>query len=68
LLDFLRPYPVPEAALRYVLAHDVSTCCVGMASPDRLQANLRALERPCLDPDRMHRLRELFGRIQEQVR
>lgn len=68
LLEFLQPYPVPEAALRYVLAHDVSTCCVGMASPDRLQANLRALERPCLDPDRMRRLRELFGRIQEQVR
>jgi hypothetical protein len=39
-----------------------------MASPDRLQANLRALEKPYLDPDRMHRLRELFGRIREQVR
>ena len=68
LFDFLLPYPVPEAALRYVLAHDVSTCCVGMARPDRLQANLRALERPYLDPDRMQRLRQLFGGIQEQVR
>ena len=68
LFDFLRPYPIPEAALRYVLAHDVSTCCVGMASPDRLQENLSALERPYLDPVRMHRLRELFGMIQEQVR
>jgi L-galactose dehydrogenase len=66
--DFLRPYPVPEAALRYVLAHDISTCCVGMASPDRVQANLAALERPYLDPDRMQRLQQLFGGIQEQVR
>ncbi len=68
LFDFLQPYPVPEAALRYVLAHDISTCCVGMASPDRVQANLRALERPYLDPDRMRRLQQLFGGIQEQVR
>ena len=68
LFDFLQPYPVPEAALRYVLAQDVSTCCVGMARPDRLSANLRAVERPYLDPDRMHRLRELFGGIEEQIR
>ena len=68
LLDFLQPYPVPEAALRYVLAHDVGTCCVGMASPDRLQANLRALEQPFLDQDRLQRLRHLFGGIQEQIR
>ncbi len=68
LFDFLQPYPVPEAALRYVLAHDISTCCVGMASPDRVQANLAALERPYLDPDRMRRLQQLFGGIQEQIR
>ena len=68
LFDFLLPYPVPEAALRYVLAHEVSTCCVGMARPDRVQANLRALEKPYLDPGRLHRLRELFGGIREQVR
>jgi aryl-alcohol dehydrogenase-like predicted oxidoreductase len=67
LLDFLQPYPVPEAALRYVLAHDVSTCCVGMAGPERLPANLRALEKPALDPARLQRLRQLFGGIQKQV-
>ena len=68
LLDFLRPYPVPEAALRYVLAHEVSTCCVGMASPERVQANLRAVEKPYLDAERLQHLRHLFGGIQEQVR
>ena len=68
LFDLLLPYPVPEAALRYVLAQDVSTCCVGMASPERLQANLRALNKPYLDPARMQRLQQLFGGIREQVR
>jgi L-galactose dehydrogenase len=68
LLGFLQPYPVPEAALRYVLAHDVSTCCVGMASPERVQDNLRALEPPYLAPAQLQRLRHLFGGIREQVR
>ncbi len=59
---------IPEAGLRYVLAHDVSTCCVGMQSPQRLQENLRAVDPPYLDPATLARLRELFGRIQMQVR
>lgn len=73
LLEFLRPYSVPEAALRYVLAHEVSTCCVGMQSEARLRENLRAVEvgpagSPYLDEMRMSRLRELFRRIPWQVR
>lgn len=67
VLDFLEPYPIPEAALRYVLAHDISTCCVGMRSPERLQANLRAVDPPYLDDARLARLRELFGRIRWQA-
>jgi aryl-alcohol dehydrogenase-like predicted oxidoreductase len=67
LLDFLQPYSVPEAALRFVLAHDVSTCCVGTRSPQRLAENLRAVDPPYLDPERLGRLRELFGRIQRQA-
>ena len=67
VLDFLEPYPVPEAAIRYVLSHDVSTCCVGMRTRERLEANLRALEPPYLDEGRLRRLRELFGRIRWQA-
>ena len=68
LFDFLQPLSIPEAGLRYVLAHDVSTCCVGMQSPQRLQENLRAVDPPYLDAATLARLRELFGRIQMQVR
>lgn len=42
LFDFLAPYSIPEAALRFVLSHDVSTCCVGMSSPERVEQNLQA--------------------------
>ena len=68
LLDFLSPYSVPEAALRYVLAHPVSTCCVGTRSPQRLRENLRAVDPPYLDEARLRRLRQIFGRIRTQVR
>ena len=68
LFEFLQPYPIPEAAIRYVLSHDVNTCCVGMANPDRLNANLAALGKPYLDADRLRRLQQLFGGIQEQER
>jgi len=68
LFDFLRPYSIPEAGLRYVLAQDVSTCCAGVRSSERLQENLRAVDPPYLDAARMARLQELFGRIQWQVR
>lgn len=68
LFDFLQPYSIPEAALRYVLAQDVSTCCAGTRSPERLHENLRAIDPPYLDADRMKRLQELFGRIAWQVR
>ena len=67
LLDFLEPYSIPEAALRYVLAHDVSTCCVGMRSPVRLEQNLRATDPPYLDDAKLSQLRELFGGIKTQV-
>ena len=68
LFDFLKPYSIPEAGIRYVLANDVSTCCVGTRSRERLAQNLKAIDPPYLDGGRMGRLRELFGRIQRQVR
>ena len=68
LFDFLRPYSMPEAALRYVLAHEVSTCCVGMRTPARVEDNLKALDPPYLDDARLSTLRELFGAITWQVR
>jgi len=68
LFDFLAPYSIPEAALRYVLAHDISSCCVGMRSPERVTDNIRAVDPPYMDPARLQRLRQLFGRIRTQVR
>ncbi len=67
VLDFIQPYSVPEAGLRYVLSHDVSVCCVGMRSPERLRQNLRAVAPPYLDPERKARLQSLFGGISKQV-
>jgi L-galactose dehydrogenase len=68
LLHFLKPYSVPEAALRFVLRQDISTCAVGMSSPSRLSENLKAVDPPYLDEPRYNRLVELFARIQWQVR
>ncbi|MBT7304199.1 MAG: hypothetical protein HN849_31995 [Victivallales bacterium] len=68
LLDFLQPFSVPEAALRYVLTNDISTCCAGTRSQERLAQNLKALDMPYLDDARLARLQELFARIQWQVR
>ncbi len=68
LLDFLQPYSIPAAGLRYVLSHEVSTCCVGMRSPARLQENLQVLDPPYLDPERKARLESLFGGIRSQER
>ncbi len=68
LLDFLQPYSIPAAGLRYVLSHEVSTCCVGMRSPARLQENLQVLDPPYLDPERKARLESLFGSIRSQER
>lgn len=53
LLDFLQPYSIPEAALRFVLAQEISACCVGFHSEERLRENLRAVARPCLDAARL---------------
>ena len=68
LFDFVQPYSIPEMALRYVLAHDISTCCAGTRSVERLQQNLNAVDPPYIDPARMQRAQELFGRIRNQVR
>jgi L-galactose dehydrogenase len=68
LFDFLKPYSVPAAALRFVLTHGVSSCCVGARTAERFRENLRAVDPPYLDAPRMKRLRELFGRVQGQVR
>jgi aryl-alcohol dehydrogenase-like predicted oxidoreductase len=68
LFDFLRPYSIPEAALRFVLAHDIGACCVGARSPERVQENLKAVEPPYLDGARLEQLRTLFGSIRTQIR
>ena len=56
------------AAVRYVLSHDITTFCVGVRSIERLQENLKTIDPPYLDEGRLTRLRELFGRIEWQVR
>jgi aryl-alcohol dehydrogenase-like predicted oxidoreductase len=68
LFDFLKPFSIPEASLRFVLSQDISTCCVGMRSIERVVQNLRALEQPSLNDDQQKKIRDLFGRIQLQVR
>ena len=68
LFDFLRPYSIPEGSLRFVLAQEVSTCCVGARSPERIAEDLKAVAPPYLDPDQLGCLHVLFGRIQQQVR
>ena len=68
LFDFLKPYMIPEAGLRFVLCNDVSTCCVGMKNPVRVQDNCRAVDPPYLDTVRLSSLQELFGSITCQVR
>lgn len=68
LFDFLQPYRIPEAALRFVLAQDITTCCVGFRSPERLMENLRAVDPPYLDGARLGQLKALFAGIERQVR
>ena len=68
LFDFLQPYSIPEAGLRFVLSHEVGTCCVGMRSRERLSQNLKALDPPYLDQGRLTKLCEYFDGIQRQVK
>ena len=68
LFDFLQPYSVPAAALRFVLAQAIDTCCVGVRTVDRLRENLAAVDPPYLDVARRARLRELFACIEQQER
>ena len=68
LFNFLQPYAIPEAGLRYVLSQPISTCCVGVRTTGHLEANLRAVDPPYLDADRRMKIEELFGRIEKQVR
>ena len=68
LFDFLQPYSLPEAALRFVLAQEISTCCVGFRSEARLRENLRAVAPPYLDTARLEQLQTLFAGIERQVR
>lgn len=67
LFSFLEPYSIPAASLRFVLAQAISTCCVGMRTEARLEENLKTLEPPYLDAERLAKLRELFACIQRQA-
>jgi len=68
VFDFLTPHAIPDAALRYVLAHAISTCCVGTLSVDRMKQNLSAIDPPYLDDFRLRRIRDLFGGVSRQIR
>ncbi len=68
LFDFLLPYSIPEAALRFVLAQDIGSCCVGFRTAERLNENIRAVDPPYLDQEKLDQLKLLFGGIQRQVR
>lgn len=68
LFDFLKPYSIPEAALRFVLSQDVSSVCFGARAPERVLQNVKASDPPYLDTERLARLKELFDRIRWQVR
>jgi aryl-alcohol dehydrogenase-like predicted oxidoreductase len=68
LFAFLKPYSIPEAALRYVLSQKVSSCCFGARRPERVVENLKAGQGASLSQGQMERLAELFGGIQKQVR
>ncbi len=68
LFGLLLPYSIPEAALRFVLCHDICSCCVGMRRPERVPDNLRAVDPLYLDPETLARARELLGSITRQVR
>ena len=68
LFDFLKPCSIAEAGLRFVLCHDISSCCVGMRSPNRVSQNLKAIDPPYLGSELLMQIRNLFGGIQRQVR
>ena len=68
VLDFLKPYSIPEAALRFVLAQEIDSCCFGARTPGRIRENLAAVDPPYLDTSRLARLRSLFGGIRWQMR
>lgn len=68
LFDFLKPFSIPEASLRFVLAQEISTCCVGMRTRERVEENVRILEPPGLSREQQEKIRELFSRIHWQVR
>jgi aryl-alcohol dehydrogenase-like predicted oxidoreductase len=68
LFNFLQPYPIPEAGLRYVLSQQISTCCVGVRKIEHLESNLRAVDPPYLDADRLKKIEQLFGSLQKQIR
>ena len=68
LFDFLSPYSIPEASLRFVLSQNISTCCVGMRTKERVAQNIRVLDPPSLTSEQQQTIHDLFARIQMQVR
>lgn len=68
LFDFLSPYSIPEASLRFVFAQDISTCCVGMRTVERVAENLRAVDGTTFPASLQQKIRDLFSRIDTQVR
>lgn len=67
LFDVLAPLPLPAAALHYVLAHDVGTCCIGARAPARVRENCAVPASPGLSPAQLDCLRALFGGIRTQL-
>jgi aryl-alcohol dehydrogenase-like predicted oxidoreductase len=68
LFEFLKPWSVPEGALRYVLSQKVSSVCFGARKPGRVLENLRAMDKPYLSDGQMAEIKRLFGGIEWQVR
>lgn len=70
-LDWLLDEHTPsliEAAYRFVAHHDaVTTVMTGTTSVTHLEANIVTMHKPPLPPEKINRLRQLFGHISEPV-
>ena len=68
LFEFLEPFSIPEASLRFVLSQSISTCCVGMRTKERVKQNIQVIKPPALSSAQYEKIRKLFARIEQQIR